>query len=96
MLIDGYDAGTAKLRIAHSADLGAPQDLAPLLEKPLDLLVCELAHFEPKDLFRYLKGRDIGRIVFIHMARQHRENAVLLRPSRLSAAGGTVSDEPGE
>jgi ribonuclease Z len=64
---------TAKLRIAHSADLGAPQDLAPLLKQPLDLLVCELAHFEPKDLFRYLKGRDIGRIVFIHVARQYRE-----------------------
>jgi len=63
---------TAKLRIAHSADLGAPQDLAPLLKQPLDLLVCELAHFEPKDLFRYLKGRDIGRIVFMHVARQYR------------------------
>lgn len=64
---------TAKLRIAHSADIGAPKDLDPLLEKPVDLLVCELAHFEPKDLFRYLKGRDIGRIVFMHVARQYRE-----------------------
>lgn len=54
-------------RIAHSADLGAPEDLAPLLKKPLDLLVCELAHFAPEDLFAYLKGRDIGRIVFIHV-----------------------------
>ena len=70
---------TAKLRIAHSADLGAPQDLAPLLTEPLDLLVCELAHFEPKDLFRYLKGRDIGRIVFIHMARQYREEPEAMR-----------------
>jgi Cft2 family RNA processing exonuclease len=65
---------TAKLRIAHSADIGEPKDLDPLLAQPVDLLVCELAHFEPKDLFRYLKGRDIGRIVFMHVARQYRED----------------------
>lgn len=65
---------TAKLRVAHSADIGAAEDLEPLLTKPLDLLVCELAHFEPKDLFRYLKGRKIGQILFMHVARQHREN----------------------
>lgn len=74
---------TAKFRIAHSADIGAPKDLEPLLEKPVDLLVCELAHFEPKDLFRYLKGRDIGRIVFIHVARQYRQEQVAL--SKLAA-----------
>jgi ribonuclease BN (tRNA processing enzyme) len=60
-------------RIGHSADIGAPEDLEPLLQKPLDLLVCELAHFQPEDLFRYLKGRDIKRIVFIHVARPHWE-----------------------
>ena len=56
-------------RIAHSADIGAPEDLDPLLEKPVDLLVCELAHFQPEDLFRYLQGKPIGRILFIHLAR---------------------------
>jgi hypothetical protein len=65
---------TPKLRIVHSADIGAPKDLEPLLAKPVDLLVCELAHFEPKDLFRYLKGRDIGQILFMHVARPYREN----------------------
>src|SRR5260370_25509716 len=29
-------------RIAHSSDLGRPDDLEPLLRQPLDLLVCEL------------------------------------------------------
>jgi ribonuclease BN (tRNA processing enzyme) len=57
-----------KLRIGHSADLGSPDDLAPLLAKPLDLLVCELAHFEPADLFDYLRGREIKRIAFVHLA----------------------------
>ena len=41
-------------RIAHSCDLGAPQDLAPLFTAPVDLLVCEVSHFEPQALFGYL------------------------------------------
>src|SRR5580704_7524714 len=45
---------SGSLRIGHSADLGKPEDLEPLLEKPLDLLVCELAHFPPEEMFIYL------------------------------------------
>jgi ribonuclease BN (tRNA processing enzyme) len=62
-----------KKRIGHSADLGRPEDLEPLLQKPLDLLVCELAHFRPEALFRYLSGRDIKRIIFVHVGRRHWE-----------------------
>ncbi len=62
------------VRIGHSADLGRPQDLAPLLRHPLDLLVCELAHFQPAALFRYLNGRDLGRIIFVHLGRHHWEH----------------------
>ena len=58
-----------KRSIAHSADLGEPQDLDPLLKEPVDLLVCELAHFTPEDLFTYLSGRKIGRILFTHLSR---------------------------
>lgn len=65
---------SGKLRVGHSADIGAPEDLAPLLAKPLDLLVCELAHFKPEDLFRYLRGRPVKRVVFIHVARRYWEN----------------------
>jgi phosphoribosyl 1,2-cyclic phosphodiesterase len=61
-------------RIAHSADLGAPDDLEPLLKNPVDLLVCELAHFKPKSLFKYLKGRPIKKILFIHVASEHWAN----------------------
>jgi ribonuclease BN (tRNA processing enzyme) len=63
-----------KKRIGHSADLGSPKDLEPLLQKPLDLLVCELAHFKAEDLFRYLRGRDIRQVVLVHLARAHSEN----------------------
>jgi ribonuclease BN (tRNA processing enzyme) len=55
------------LRIAHSADLGAPEDLAPLVEKELDLLVCEVAHFRSEALFRFLAGRTIRKLVLIHL-----------------------------
>jgi ribonuclease BN (tRNA processing enzyme) len=72
-----------KLRIGHSADLGSPEDLAPLLAKPLDLLVCELAHFEPAELFDYLRGREIKRIAFVHLARPLWEN---LKKTRQLAA----------
>ncbi len=56
-----------KLRIGHSADLGEPADLAPLLAQPLDLLVCELAHFKIESLLKYLEGRSIKKILFVHL-----------------------------
>jgi ribonuclease BN (tRNA processing enzyme) len=62
------------LRIGHSADLGAPEDLAPLLEKPLDLLVCELAHFNAEKLFAYVARREIKRLLLIHLNRKRWEN----------------------
>lgn len=59
------------VRIAHTADIGDVADLAPLLAKSLDLLVCELAHFEPAALFDALRGKAVKRIVFIHLARDY-------------------------
>jgi ribonuclease Z len=73
---------TPQCRIGHSADLGSPMDLEPLLAKPLDLLVCEVAHFEPRDLFTYLQGRQIQRIAFTHVARYYWER--LEETSRLA------------
>ena len=58
-----------KKRVAHSADIGKPEDLEPLLKKPLDLLVCELAHFQVEDLLAYLAGRPIKQILFMHVGR---------------------------
>lgn len=62
------------LRIGHSADLGKPEDLEPLLREPLDLLVCELAHFEPESLFQYLQGRPIAHCIFVHLGRHSWQN----------------------
>ena len=56
-------------RIGHSADLGAPSDLAPLLLHPLDLLVCELSHFTIPEICNYLRGRPIKKVLFTHLSR---------------------------
>ncbi len=42
-------------RIVYSGDLGAPSDLNPALLNPVDLLICELAHFTPEALAEGLK-----------------------------------------
>jgi ribonuclease BN (tRNA processing enzyme) len=70
-------------RVGHSADLGKPEDLEPLLAKPLDLLVCELAHFAPEQLFSYLRGSAIKRVAFVHLLRPLRER--LAQTRRLAA-----------
>lgn len=58
-------------RIGHSADLGSPEDLEPLLQEPLDLLICELAHFTPQRLFRYLEGRTVRQMALIHLGERY-------------------------
>ena len=57
----------------------AVEDLVPLLEKPVDLLVCELAHVSPEKLFALLKGRPIARIMFVHLSQDQRENLKALQ-----------------
>lgn len=56
-------------RVVHSSDLGAPGDLAPLLERPADLLVCELAHFAPAELYGFLLGQPVKSLALVHLSR---------------------------
>jgi ribonuclease BN (tRNA processing enzyme) len=72
-------------RLGHSADLGAPQDLEPMLRTPLDLLVCELAHFEAGALFAYLQHRPVRRLALIHLGRQYwgRQDEVLALAAKM-------------
>ena len=81
---------SAGRRVGHSADLGKPDDLDPLLEKPLDLLVCELAHFAPEELFLYLRGRPVKRVLFMHLARAYWEDL----PNIKRLAGKLLPDIP--
>lgn len=71
-------------RLVCSGDLGAPGDLEALLALPCDVLVCELAHFEPEELFGYLGGKAIGRLCLTHLA--ERFQAEIPRIGALAAA----------
>jgi ribonuclease BN (tRNA processing enzyme) len=55
-------------RIVLSGDLGSPEDLGPALTEPVDLLVCELAHFPPETLLAQLEGRSVKHLVLTHLA----------------------------
>jgi len=61
-------------RLCHSADLGSPDDLDSVLQSPLDLLVCEVAHFKPDDLFAKLRQAEIGKTVLMHVGRGYWED----------------------
>jgi len=64
------------------------EDLRPLLKKPLDLLVCELSHFQAEDLFLFLRGHAIKRIVFMHVGRPYWENLPKTRRLAEKMLGG--------
>ena len=66
--IFGLDMNCHGRRVVFSSDLGAPSDLESSLSAPCDVLVCELSHFLPEELFAVLRGRRIGRLVFNHLA----------------------------
>jgi ribonuclease BN (tRNA processing enzyme) len=68
LALDWPDADAADKRLVYSADLGRPQDMDALFERPCDLLICELAHFTPEALFLYLKDKPIRRLCLTHLS----------------------------
>ena len=84
----GFDAfcflieGEGK-RVGYSGDIGHPRDLEPLLAKPLDLLVVELAHCSPLALLEFLRARPVKHVAFTHLNRTARSRTMALR--RLAA-----------
>ncbi len=61
------EGGSGGRRLVYSADLGEPGDLDNLLRgQPTDVLICELAHFSPEELFRYLADKRIGTLLLTH------------------------------
>lgn len=55
-------------RVVVSSDLGSPSDLTAALADPCDLLVCELSHFSPAELFDFLQGKRIDRLILTHLS----------------------------
>ena len=54
-------------RLIYSADLGRPEDMTAILDRPCDLLVCELAHFEPEELFAFLADKPVRQVCLTHL-----------------------------
>jgi ribonuclease BN (tRNA processing enzyme) len=55
-------------RVVFSGDLGSPTDLEVQLNEPVDLLINELAHFAPSELFRFLDARSVRKLLLTHLA----------------------------
>jgi ribonuclease BN (tRNA processing enzyme) len=56
----------SSFEFVFSGDLGAPADLAKPLKGGTDLVICEIAHFEPPALFEFLSSRKVARLVLTH------------------------------
>jgi len=54
-------------RVAYSGDIGGLDDLTPLV--PVEVLIVELAHTKPVEMFRWLAGKSIGRVLITHVGR---------------------------
>lgn len=85
-------------RVAHSADLGAVEDVAALVAEPLDLLVCELAHLDPPALLARLRGQPIRRTLLVHLsaAQWRARRRWLARAARTLAPGAVGIPRDGE
>jgi ribonuclease BN (tRNA processing enzyme) len=57
-------------RIVFSGDLGSPNDLQGQLSEHIDLLITEVAHFPPAELFRFLSTKSIDRVVLTHLPKE--------------------------
>ena len=66
-----FDWPASGKRLVYSADLGAPQDMAAILQPPCDLLVCEMSHFTPEELFTFLQGKPTRRLCLTHLTAEH-------------------------
>ncbi|MGB8464814.1 MAG: ribonuclease Z [Terrimicrobiaceae bacterium] len=74
-------------RLIYSGDLGSAEDLRGLLDKPADLLICELAHLPPEELIGVLRGAQIGTLCLTHVSTEldeRRADLQMLFESELS------------
>ena len=65
-----FDWPETDKRLIYSADLGRPEDMAPMFDRPCDLLICELSHFEPEELFAFLADKPVRRVCLTHLTAQ--------------------------
>ena len=78
---------SGRRRIVHSGDLGRVEDLAPLLERTVDVLVCEGAHVGLEELGRFLRDRQVKRLVLVHLPEAMWRDASRTRDRAAQALG---------
>lgn len=59
------------VRALFSGDLSGAEELASLLTRPADLLVCELSHFGAEDLARVLSECDLHALCLVHLSEEY-------------------------
>ncbi|MEM1059940.1 MAG: MBL fold metallo-hydrolase [Verrucomicrobiota bacterium] len=64
----GLALKSERRRLIVSSDLGAAHDLAPMLDKPTDVLIVEMAHFSAEDLVEELKEHEVRQVWLTHYA----------------------------
>lgn len=88
-----FDIRHPEARVVYSGDLGSASDLAPVLSDPVDLLICELAHFTVDELIAALAGAKIGTLCLTHVSSSLEEEArgkIKVRCERELAGVGEV------
>ncbi len=63
-----FEVTAEERRFVYSGDLGSPSDLSDVLKEPVELLICELAHFTPEELARGLQDARIGTLCLTHVS----------------------------
>ncbi|MDH7502195.1 MAG: MBL fold metallo-hydrolase [Verrucomicrobiota bacterium] len=80
---------SGRTRVVHSGDVGTVADLEPLLDRPVDVLVCELAHVGLEELGEFLKGRKVKQVVLVHLPESMWRDLPETRRSAEKALGKT-------
>jgi ribonuclease BN (tRNA processing enzyme) len=60
----------SSFEFVFSGDIGTPVDLAKPLQTGTDLLVCEIAHFEPAALFEFVSSRRVTQLILTHASEE--------------------------
>ncbi|HEY5704282.1 MAG TPA: MBL fold metallo-hydrolase [Terrimicrobiaceae bacterium] len=63
-----FEILAAEKRFVYSGDLGSAEDLRGVLDEPVDLLICELAHFAPEQLVAVLRDARVGTLCLTHVS----------------------------
>jgi len=58
---------SAEFRILFSGDVGRPIDLDEQFEGSVDLLISELAHFAPNELWKFLGDKQVRKLLLTHL-----------------------------